>query len=113
MKARSHQLRLGIACPHCNGPSRVRSSRGITSTYRQLFMACLDPECGHTFGVELTVTHTISPSAKPNPDVSLRTAPPRRRGGSDLPTPANDDVPEPANDLCGPEVPRATLAAEG
>ena len=90
-----HQARLGMACPHCGGPARIRTSRSLTRTYRQISFQCLDAACGHTFGAELTVTHTISPSARPNPDVQLRVAPQRKHAAS-----ANDQP-------CGPEVPPA------
>lgn len=86
----------------------IRSSRGLTPTYRQLIYACHDGECGATFGAELTITHGISPSAIPDPAISLRMSPPRiRRADNDsfppkvtdgpgVPSrsPANDDAPE-------------------
>lgn len=100
MKDNAHQSRIGIACPHCGGAARIRTSRALSPTYRQLSVGCIDPECGHTFGAELTITHTISPAARPNPNISLRQVPPRRR-------PANDDQPAAANDERGPGVPRA------
>ena len=80
-----------IACPHCRSRARVRTSREVTRTYRQLQLECSNIECGHTFAAELTVTHTISPSACPDPEIHLRQAPPRNT--------ANDNTP------CGPEVP--------
>lgn len=82
-----------IDCPHCKGPAQVRSSRSVTETYRQLYVRCSNLECGHIFGAELTITHTISPSANPDPNVHLRIGSPRQRK---LPVPAND---------CGSEVP--------
>lgn len=85
-----------VKCPDCKGPTRTRSSREVTILYRQLIIACANPECGGTFGAELSLTHRISPSAIPDPSIDLRMAPPRTRR---LPTPANDD---PAR---GPEVP--------
>ena len=99
----SHQQRIGIACPHCGQATRTRSSRSISSTYRQAIAACTDPECGFTFGVGIEVTHAISPSAKPNPAIVLRQSPPRLR------RPANDTQPAAANDgpASGPEVPPA------
>lgn len=91
-----------IDCPHCKGPARVRTSRAVTPTYRQLHLACLDTLCGHTFAGSIEILHTISPSACPDPAVHLRIAPPRRRAANDnrgldvpLPLPlsaaANDD----------------------
>lgn len=93
-----HQQNLGIACPHCEGPTRTRSSRAVTPLYRQLLRACLDVECGFTFGVEVAITHGISPSARPNPAVELRMAPPRKRAAND--NLAGSEVPAAANDDC-------------
>ncbi len=79
-----------IACPHCSGATRVRSSRTVTPTYRQLYFQCSTIDCGHTFAAELSITHTIVPSARPNPDIHLRIAPPRRRADNDNPGGAVD-----------------------
>lgn len=49
----------------------MRQSRGFTRTFRELRYACLDVDCGHTFRAELVITHTISPSARPDPRVRL------------------------------------------
>ena len=91
-------MKASIACPHCRCAAQVRTSRAITRMYRQLHLACTNIDCGHTFAAELTVTHTISPSAMPDPAVHLRNAPPRRRADNDnharLPAPS----PRPAND---------------
>ena len=95
--------RYGIACPHCQSFARVRTSRAVTATYRQLEFVCTNFDCAHVFAAEIAVTHTIRPSLTPNPGVVLRMAPPRRRidTASALPQPAND---EPTR---GPEVPPA------
>ena len=69
--------RLAIDCPHCGSRSRVRSSRQQTATVRSASLQCSNVECGHTFGAQLAVTHTIAPSRLPNPDVVLPIAPPR------------------------------------
>lgn len=94
---RDNGIRTAIACPHCGSATRTRTSRRVTSTYRQLNLVCTDPECGATFGAELAITHAISPSARPNAAVHLRSAPPRRR------SPANDDAEVGSQD--GPGVP--------
>jgi hypothetical protein len=60
----------------------------VVPTLKQLQLQCLNVECGHTAGVDIIMTHTIVPSARPNPSVQLRMAPPRPRL-----TPANDDGP--------------------
>lgn len=88
----------GIACPHCGQATGIRHSRSMTPLVRQMQLQCVNPECGATFGADLSITHQISPSAMPNPAITLRKAPPRRV--------ANDDFPPAANDMSGPEVPR-------
>jgi len=88
----------GIACPHCGQATGIRYSRSMDPLVRQMQLQCVNPECGATFGADLTITHQISPSAKPNLAVMLRTTPPRKV--------ANDDFPPAANDQRGPEVPR-------
>lgn len=90
-------LRLRMACPHCSGHTRIRTSRLVTATYRQLYLVCGDPACGFSMAADLTITHGLSPSGKPNPACHLPMAQPRKR-----PTPANDDMPVQHS---GPEVP--------
>lgn len=89
-----------LPCPHCRGPLRTRSSRAIAPTIAQMYLICVNPECAATFGGDLTITHVISPGAKPNPAIGLRTSAPRRR-------PANDEQPARDTMPCGPEVPPA------
>ncbi len=95
--------RLSIDCPHCGQKARTRSSRAVGPTYKQLNMQCSNLECGHTFAAALEILYTIAPSARPNPEINLRMAPPRSKA---LPTPANDDgAPAKFAGGCGPEVP--------
>ena len=94
--------RVTLACPHCRAALRVRTSRSVTGTYRQFVLACFNPECGATFSADLTLTHAITPSARPDPAVQLRQAPPYRRV-----TPANDDGPTCLASPAGPAVPAA------
>lgn len=41
-------------------------------------MACLNPECGATYGVAHEITHQISPSGIPDPTVLIRRTAPRK-----------------------------------
>lgn len=72
-------------CPDCvTGRLTVRSSREVTSTYRQLVLACDNAEeCGGTYGGEQTITHRISPSLAANLSLDLRAAAPRQRAAND------------------------------
>ena len=60
-----------MSCPHCDGPARTRHSRRHSALYRELRYQCIDVDCGATFRADLVITHTISPSARPNPAVHL------------------------------------------
>lgn len=70
--------KAALPCPHCKGPMHTRSSRSLTAYYRQSYMACLDPECGATYGAAHEITHQISASAKPDPLVLIRRSAPRK-----------------------------------
>jgi hypothetical protein len=46
-------------------------------------LQCSNVECGHTFGAQLAITHTIAPSLCPNPEIALPIAPPRLKPSND------------------------------
>lgn len=99
--------RVTIACPHCGGATRIGNSKTHDRMYRQIYYACLDVECGHTFSADLVITHTISPSACPDPDVKLRVVPTRHRAAlTESPDACGLEVPPPSNDLLGLEAAR-------
>lgn len=81
--SRPLNARASINCPHCGWPAPTRSSRPVTATYREIRFQCTNLECGHTFAGALSITHTIAPSACPNPAIDLPVAPPRRRAGKE------------------------------
>lgn len=60
-----------IACPHCEQKAIVRTSRKVTRVVREIYFACTEPRCGHTFVAQLAILRTLSPSACPNPLVNL------------------------------------------
>lgn len=93
--------RVTISCPHCGGPTAIRNSKTHDRLYRQIYYGCLDFECGHTFSADLLITHTISPSACPDPDVKLRTVPPRHRA-EPVSVPCGSEVPPPSHDPGAP-----------
>lgn len=61
----------GMACPHCGCAARARSGRTLSALYRERTYQCTNPDCGHSFIVGMEVMRTVSPSACPNPDVSI------------------------------------------
>lgn len=71
----SLSTRITIRCPHCDGRAITRSSRELSSTMREIYYLCLDPECGHAFVATLEIVRTLSPSAKPKSEVRLPISP--------------------------------------
>lgn len=90
----STRMRKGfVHCPHCNSPATIRTSEAITPTVKDLYLICLNPDCGHTWKAQLSGVYTLSPSAIPNPEISLPMAPegtPRRRYPESAREPGND-----------------------
>lgn len=71
-----------MLCPHCNSPSLIRNSDRVTPVAKDLYMNCLNSDCGHTWKAQVSIVHTLSPSAMPNPEIEIPMAPPeyqRRR----------------------------------
>jgi len=42
----------------------VYKKNHISAGYSDLYYSCSEPECGHTFVMNLSFSHTLSPSAK-------------------------------------------------
>lgn len=59
---------MRIYCPRCEAKATIRTSKELSATMRQLYCTCNDPECGHTFVMDLTFSHTLSPSARDLPE---------------------------------------------
>lgn len=60
-----------MLCPHCELIAYVRSSQPMTALYRQLVFRCSNDLCGHVFVADLVAVRTVSPSACPNPEITL------------------------------------------
>jgi len=54
---------MRIICDRCKSKARIETTREITPGFRRLYCACRNVECGHTFVMDLTFSHTLSPSA--------------------------------------------------
>ncbi|MBI9080285.1 MAG: ogr/Delta-like zinc finger family protein [Pseudodesulfovibrio sp.] len=52
-----------VHCPSCGKVSVIQSSNEMNPQIKQAYCACSDPECGHTFVVNVEFSHTLSPSA--------------------------------------------------
>lgn len=57
---------LTIFCPICSQKAIIRKSNRKHHEISDLYCACSDVECGHTFVLNLIFSHTLSPSAKTN-----------------------------------------------
>lgn len=77
-----------LKCPHCNHGIRVRNSIGLHALLRSTYFQCTNVSCGATYRGAMEITHIISPSACPNPDIHIPVAdtamreagsPPRRK----------------------------------
>ncbi|ENH7109814.1 ogr/Delta-like zinc finger family protein [Vibrio fluvialis] len=55
---------MRVICPECHQKARIQKTNRISSDYADLYCACSDAECGHTFVMNLSFSHTLSPSAK-------------------------------------------------
>ncbi|NOH78488.1 ogr/Delta-like zinc finger family protein [Vibrio sp. RE86] len=55
---------MRVLCPECGERSRIQKSNRMSTKYADLYCSCSDPECGHTFVMNLSYSHTLSPSAK-------------------------------------------------
>lgn len=71
-----------VRCPACGRLATITSSNEIDLRFKQAYCACRDPECGHTFVVNVEFSHTLSPSAHNLPDdlrAQIRTTPPQEQ----------------------------------
>lgn len=55
---------LKTICTECNAPAIIRKTNRKTPQFADLYCQCTDVECGHTFVMNMTFSHTLSPSAK-------------------------------------------------
>lgn len=54
-----------IYCPVCDARAVIKKTARKHKELSDLYCACTDVECGHTFVMNVTFSHTLSPSAKP------------------------------------------------
>lgn len=60
-------------CPHCQNSMHIKSSREMHALLRNIFLQCSNYTCSFSAGAILEITHQISPSATPNPNIQLQT----------------------------------------
>lgn len=54
---------LKLFCPECKSPAVIRRSVSKDDKFSDLYCACSNVECGHTYVLNLTFSHTLSPSS--------------------------------------------------
>ncbi len=55
---------MRVLCSECGDKSRIQKTNRISIEYTDLYCSCSNPECGHSFVMNLSFSHTLSPSAK-------------------------------------------------
>lgn len=60
-----------LVCPHCNSRMRIRTSEGRHIFLRIAYLQCTTEACGWSVRAEFEMTHELSPSGMPNPEVHL------------------------------------------
>ncbi|MDZ5602390.1 ogr/Delta-like zinc finger family protein [Pseudomonas sp. RP23018S] len=60
-----------LVCPHCNSRMRIRTSEGKHVFLRIAYLQCTAEACGWSVRAEFEMTHELSPSGMPNPEVNL------------------------------------------
>ena len=60
-----------MLCPHCRQVGNVRSSKELTPLFREVTFRCTNDMCGHCWVCDLIAVRTLSPSACPDPEISL------------------------------------------
>lgn len=59
---------MSAACPACGSRSGVYASRPVTTTTREIFFHCANPDCDATFRALLSVSNFIIPSLMADDD---------------------------------------------
>ncbi|WP_187985123.1 ogr/Delta-like zinc finger family protein [Vibrio metschnikovii] len=73
---------MRVICPECGEKARIHKSNRLTNSVADLYCACSDPECGHTFVMNLSYSHSLSPSAKTTSQLAftlMKALPPQQR----------------------------------
>ncbi|MCP8687728.1 ogr/Delta-like zinc finger family protein [Marinobacterium sedimentorum] len=60
-----------LKCPHCRHGIRVRNSVSQHPLLRAAYLQCTNVNCGATYRGQFEITHLMSPSACPNPEIDL------------------------------------------
>ena len=73
---------MRVICPECGAKSRIQKSNRLDDKVSDLYCSCSDPECGHSFVMNLSYSHSLSPSAKTTSQLAfhlVKALPPEQR----------------------------------
>ena len=59
---------MKIICNRCGHSAFISSSSVESDEVKKLYCCCKNADCGHTFVMDLTFSHTLSPSAMDIPE---------------------------------------------
>lgn len=62
---------MQVNCTVCRGKAIIHSRKQLDIKMSQLYCACKDPNCGHTFVMDLTFSHSLSPSGRDAKQMAL------------------------------------------
>ena len=71
---------MRIKCIACGEKAVIRSSEEMSQTIRRAYCSCRNVKCGHTFALDVTFSHSISPSAFALPPAVLEALQSQRPG---------------------------------
>lgn len=55
---------MRIKCPECGARAVITSTNPIHPQLTEAYCACRDVNCGHTYVLQVSFKHTLSPSRK-------------------------------------------------
>ncbi|WP_102404668.1 ogr/Delta-like zinc finger family protein [Vibrio sp. 10N.261.55.A7] len=73
---------MRIICNECGAKARIQKTNRLSPSHADSYCSCSDPECGHTFVVNVSFSHSLSPSAKTTSQMALslvKALPPEQR----------------------------------
>lgn len=56
-------MAVKVKCNRCGKPATIQSSSEESESVKKLYCTCNNTECGHAFVMDLSFSHTLSPSA--------------------------------------------------
>lgn len=61
-RGRGEETEMQVKCTECQHKAIISSRNELDPKVADLYCICRNPECGHSFVMKLTYSHTLSPS---------------------------------------------------